>query len=747
MGQRFGRLLLTVMVWLPFRVHAQVIIDPHAPPEVVTRAEDGTVVVRATRITRAPSIDGRLDEEIYVQIQPIDGFIQQEPVEGAPATEPTEVWLLYDDRNLYVSARCYDSRPDLDVVTELRRDHNNIIQNENFTVVLDTFHDHRNGFFFQTNALGAFRDQSIVDDQLSTSWNGVWNVRTGRFETGWTLEMAIPFKTLRYLGSGPQEWGINFRRIVKWKNEYSYLTAMPRAFGTGNAIGRMNNAGTLVGLETPRQSKNLEFKPYAVSALTTDNTTRTPVTNALTRNAGIDFKYGLTRSLIADVTVNTDFAQVEEDLQQVNLTRFNLFFPEKRDFFLEGQGIFSFGGVSFGNGGSPGDLPIMFFSRRIGLANNQAIPVLGGGRVTGRAGRYSIGGVNIQTGNKASASAVTTNFTAVRIKRDLLRRSNIGFVGTHRLPANGARNTLLGVDANLFLFANVTANVYYARTDTAGQRSDGTASYRGRFEYAGDRFGWTSEHLLVGPRFDPQVGFARRHDFRKSTMEARYSPRPRRRNVVRKYYYTAALDYITNAQATQLQNRTFSGQFQTDFQNSDQVTVEYTKDYELIPLAFAISPGVIIPARGFDYQGVRTSYNLGQQRRVSGRFTFNRGSFYDGTKTDALYSGRVAISPQLAIEPGVTINWVRLPFGDFTTRLVNSRVIVTPSPRLSISSLLQYNAIPHALSSSIRLRWEYRPASELFIVYSDVRNTLPTPISPALQNRSFAVKVTRLLRF
>jgi len=744
--RRFVYLLLAVIAWLPFPLHAQDVADAPVPPEVVTRGDDGAVIVRATRVARAPVIDGRLDDETYLDVQPIGGFIQQEPVEGAPATEPTEVWLLYDDRNLYVSARCYDSRPDLDVLTELRRDHNNIIQNENFTVVFDTFYDHRNGFFFQTNALGAFRDQSIVDDQLSTSWNGVWNVRTGRFDRGWTLEMVIPFKTLRYLGSGPQVWGINFRRIVKWKNEFSYLTAMPRAFGTGNAIGRMNNAGTLVGLETPRQSKNLEFKPYGVSTLTTDNTARPRFSNRFTPNAGMDFKYGLTRSLIADVTVNTDFAQVEEDVQQVNLTRFNLFFPEKRDFFLEGQGIFAFGGASFGSG-SPGDVPIMFFSRRIGLTNGQAVPVLGGGRVTGRSGRYSMGGVNIQTGDKAYAAAVTTNFTAVRIKRDVLRRSNIGFVGTHRHPLSGEQSTLAGVDSNLFLFANVTANMYYARTDTSGTPSEGSASYRGRFEYAGDRFGWTTDHLLVGPQFDPQLGFARRLDFRKTTLEARYSPRPRRRNLVRKFYYTASLDYITNAQATQLQNRTYSGQFQTDFQNSDQVTVEYTRDYELIPQAFTISTGVSIPARSYDYQGLRTSYALGQQRRVSGRVTVARGSFYDGTKTDAIYTGRVAVSRHVAIEPGVTINWVRLPFGDFTTRLINSRLVVTPSPRLSVSSLLQYNAVPHALSSSVRLRWEYLPASELFVVYSDVRNTLPTPISPALQNRSVAVKVTRLLRF
>ncbi len=717
------------------------------PPAVIQRDKDGQVTVRAVRVTRPPTLDGRLDEEIYRTTPAIDGFIQQEPHEGAPASENTEAWIFFDERNIYVAARCWDSQPERDILTELRRDQNNIIQNENFTVVFDTFHDRRNGFFFQTNALGAVRDQTIVDDVLNTSWNGVWDVRTGRFEGGWMVEMAIPFKTLRYLGAGPQVWGINFRRIVKWKNEFSYLTAMPAAFGTGNAIGRMGSAGTLVGLETPNQSKNLEVKPYAVSSVTTDNAARPVLRNDLGGNAGFDFKYGLTRSLIADVTVNTDFAQVEEDLQQINLTRFSLFFPEKRDFFLEGQGIFAFGGVGLGNSGSPGDVPLMFFSRRIGLSNGQSVPVLAGGRITGRAGRYSIGAVNIETGDKASAGAVRTNFATVRIKRDILRRSNVGLIATHRAPAAGLGNTLVGADTNLFLFDNVSANLYYARTDTPGVSPDGAASYRGRFEYAGDRYGVSGEHLLVGASFDPQVGYARRTDFRKSSAEARFSPRPRRATRIRKFSFVGAVDYITDAPAMQLQNRQVVGAFQTDFQSSDQLLVEYTRDYELIPRNFTISPGVVVPARGYDYQSMRTSYSFGQQRRVSGRLTAATGSFYGGTKTDSIYSGRVAILPQFAVEPSVTVNWVRLPYGDFTSRLLNSRFIVTPTPRMVISSLMQYNVLPHSLSSSVRLRWEYRPGSELFVVYSDGRNTLPTPASPGLQNRSFAVKATRLLRF
>jgi hypothetical protein len=628
----------------------------------------------------------------------------------------------------------------------MRRDQNNITQNESFTVVFDTFFDRRTGFFFQTSPLGAMRDQTIVDDVLNVSWNTVWDVRTARFEQGWTLEMAIPFKSLRYPQPGPQTWGVNFRRVVKWKNEYSYLVAMPASFGTGQAIGRVGSIGTLVGVETPSQSMNLEVKPYAVSSVTTDNTIASPFSNDFDGDAGFDFKYGLTRSLIADVTVNTDFAQVEEDVQQVNLTRFSLFFPEKRDFFLEGQGIFAFGGVGSGNG-TPGDVPVMFFSRRIGLNQGQAVPVLGGGRVTGRSGRYSIGALNIQTGDRSSANAVATNFSTLRLKRDILRRSNVGLIATHRSVGvnRTGTNTVVGADANFFLFTNVTANGYYARSETTGV-DDGTSTYRGTFEYAGDRYGISGEHLMIGERFDAQTGYVRRTDFRRSFGELRFSPRPGRRNLVRKYNFIGNIDYVTNAAATEVQNRQVSGRFQTDFQSSDQFSVEYSREYELVPRSFDIATDVTVPAGGYSWQNVRATYNLGQQRPISGRMALGRGTFYDGTRTEASYNGRVGIVPQFAVEPSLSFNWVSLPFGDFSATLINSRFILTPTPRMGVSSLVQFNASAHTISSSVRLRWEYLPGSELFVVYSDGRNTLDAA-APGLLNRTFAVKVTRLLRF
>jgi len=376
------------------------------------------------------------------------------------------------------------------------------------------------------------------------------------------------------------------------------------------------------------------------------------------------------------------------------------------------------------------------------------VPVIGGGRVNGRAGRYSIGALNIETESKASIGAKATNFSTLPIMPTLLRRSNVGMIATHRSVGinGGGANTLAGVDGNFFLLTNVTASAFYARTHTPGI-DDGTASYRGTAEYAGDRYGVQVEHLLVGQHFDPQVGYARRIDFRRSFAELRFTPRPRRRDRIRKFTFLGSMDYVTDARVTAVQTKELRGYFQTDFQNSGQVTAEYTHGYELIPRPFTISPRVVVPVGGYQADNLRVSYSLGQQRAISGRTAFGRGTLYNGTRTELTYSGRVAIRPQVAVEPGLTFNWVDLPYGRFNARLLTTRFIVTPTPRMILSGLVQYNAVAQTMTSSARLRWEYRPGSELFLVYSDGRNLLETQNPTGLLNRSLAVKITRLFRF
>ena len=428
---------------------------PPAPPDVASRDARGRVTMRAIRLDEPLTLDARLDERVYQTVAPVTGFVQQEPEEGAPATEQTDVWVMFDGDTIYVAARCWNSEPDRIVANEMKRDSSGMFGNEWFSVTFDTFYDRRNGFSFVTNALGTLFDAQISNERTTNlDWNAVWDVRAARFDHGWTLEMAIPFKSLRYRPGRAQIWGVNFQRRVPWKNETSFLTPIPASLGMTGSF-KLSSAATLVGLEAPPFGPRLEIKPYAISDLTTDLKETPPVSDALGGDIGIDAKIGVTQSLTADLTYNTDFAQVEVDEQQVNLTRFTLFFPEKREFFLEGQGIFDFGGGQqinqnrfFAGGGFGDDAPILFFSRRIGLNEGRSVPIRGGGRLTGKAGPFSIGVLDVRTGEESASGAVPTNFSVVRVKRDILRRSAIGgmFTGRSVSTKGDGANYAYGVD-------------------------------------------------------------------------------------------------------------------------------------------------------------------------------------------------------------------------------------------------------------------------------------------------------------
>ncbi len=714
----------------------------------MARDADGRVTVRAVRIAEPIVVDGRLDDPIYEAVPAIDGFVQQLPDEGAPATEPTEFWLLFDDDNVYVSARCWDSHPERIVANEMTRDARGIWRNDSLSVLFDTFHDRRNGMAFMTTPLGGLLDNLVTDERnVNVDWNTVWDAKASVFEHGWMVEMVIPFKSLRFQAGGAQTWGINVSRRIQWKNETSFLSPVPASLDRRGML-QVSAAATLVGIEPPTTLRNLEIKPYAISGTLTDRDATPVHSNDVTGDIGFDLKYGLTRSLIADFTVNTDFAQVEADEQQVNLTRFSLFFPEKREFFLEGQGIFAFGdpGGTRRRNARPSDTPVLFFSRRIGLDGGTQVPILAGGRVTGRAGAYSVGLVNIQTGDSATADASSTNFAVVRLKRDILRRSNVGVIYTRRnqlLDGVGV-NQVYGADLNFRFYENVGLSTYYARTDTPGlEGSD--ASYRGKFEYVGDRYGIEVEHLTVDEQFNPEIGFVRRDDFRRNFAQLRFSPRPRSIPWLRRLIYQGSFDYITDTPGT-LETREGKLRFEMELENSDKWHVEYTDSFEGLQEEFQIADDVVLPVGGYSFRDVRTEYELGPQRRVAGRLIFSRGSFFSGTRTEVGYQGRIVILPQLAIEPRISVNDVHLPQGPFTTTLVSTRTSFSFSPRMFLAVLLQFNSSDDAFDSNIRFRWEYEPGSDIFVVYSDGRDTGFEGF-PRLQNRSFVVKFTRLFRF
>ena len=754
------------------RFDPDVVIDgppPPVAPAVITR-EGGQATMRAIRLLAGIEVDGRLDEPVYDAVAPVSDFIQQLPDEGARATERTDAWVMFDDENFYVAGRCWDSAPPGEwVATEMRRDAFNMLNNDLFGFLIDTFYDRRNALLFYANPLGGFVDQALTNEgNPNRDWNPVWDVKTDRFDGGWTIEMVVPFKSLRYRPARDQVWGIQLRRTVMRKNEWAYLTLIPisaAGFGGRGGVFRVSAAGTLVGLEAPPAGNNLEVKPYAIGGLTSGAAEAAAFNAGSARwvegdgKAGVDLKYGVTQNLTADFTLNTDFAQVEVDEQQVNLTRFSLFFPEKREFFLEGRGIFDFARGSFrtarslrqGSVRGGGDAPTLFYSRRIGLQSGQAVPILGGGRLTGKVGPFDVGALNIQTGDETVSGAKDTNFTVLRVKRDLLRRSSIGGIVTNRslsLAGDGSNQTY-GADATFSFFDSVNLLGYYAKTRTTAVAGR-DASYQARFDYGADRYGLEVDHLLVEDNFRPELGFLRRRNFRRTSASGRFSPRPRSIESVRQFVLEASHDYFLTADTGLLETRQNQLAFQTELENSDQFGVRLSDSYELLQQPFSPSGSdVTIPVGGYGFTDVRLTYALGPQRLLNGRVEVATGGYFDGNITAVdLSRGRVDLLPQLAVEPSVSFNWIDLPGGSFRTDLLRARVNYTFSPRMFFSGLLQYNSANRTLGTNLRLRWEYSPGSELFVVYTEEQET--DPLRPdrydGLRDRGFVVKITRLFR-
>lgn len=741
---RVLRRLLVALLIVPAALHAE------QPPPVYSRDTEGRITLRATRIDAPLRLDGVLDDAPYSQVPSIDNFIQQEPNEGQPGSERTEVWILADDDHLYISARCHDSQPRRIVANDMRRDGRNIGQNDNLSIIIDSFHDRRNGYEILVNPVGGVGDSQVTDERdVNRDWNIVLTYKARIDEGGWTMELAIPFRSMRYRSGTDQTWGINIRRTVRWKNEFVYLSPVPRTFGV-RGILRISDAATLTGLEPPPSALNLDIKPYLLGAARQDRALDPTFEADHDGDAGVDVKYGVTKGLTADFTYRTDFAQVEDDDQQVNLTRFNLFVPEKREFFLEGQGIFAFGGVETAPRANttlaPVNTPVLFFSRQIGLLGSTPVPIEVGGRLTGRTGRYTVGLLNIQTDDEPDIGAESTNFTAVRLKRDIFRRSYIGVIGTHRSKSaviDGVDNTVFGVDTGLSFGPSLNLLGFYAKSDTAGLKG-GDHTYRARFDYEADLLAVKLEHLAVGEHFNPEVGFLRRSDFIESIGQLRLSRRPKSPSAVRRYNLELGLDYITDSDLV-LENRLFQAALRTEMQSGDSWSVRYERHFEFIPRAFTLPGGLDVPVGTYHHSFGVAAYSLGSQRKVSGEILAAHGGFYDGTRTDLSYRGRVELMPELSLEPAVALNWIDLPSGETTAKLASIRATYSFTNQMWLAALVQYNSTQTVFSTNLRFKWEYRPGSDLFVVYSDGRDTVDR-FRPALQNRSLAVKVTRLLR-
>lgn len=721
---------------------------------VIRRDAEGHTFVTATRYDGEVRIDGRLDEAIYTRIAPITNFIQQIPDAGSPASEPTEAWIYYDDDNLYVAARVHESVPESDwIANEMRRDTFQLRTNDSFSVLLDTYLDRRNGSAFLVTPIGGFSDFAITNEGdggrgVNFDWNVVWDSRVGRFDGGWTVEMEIPFRSLRYEPGTEQIWGLQLRRIIRRFNEASYMTEVPISAARGNSLvsgmWRVSQAGTLENLQVPARNLNLEVKPYGLGNITTNRESTPRISNETDGEAGVDVKFGITNNLTADFTYNTDFAQVEVDERQVNLTRFNQFFPEKREFFLEGRGNFDFTqprGL---------DVPTLFFSRRIGLEQGQIVPIEMGARLTGKVGNYDIGALTINTDADDFSTLESTRFSVLRVKRDVFSRSTVGVMLTDRsesLVGDGA-SQLYAIDGAFDFLEDFSIDTYLARTDSPNLHGN-DKSYMANLAYDSDVYGFNSGYLVVENNFNPEIGFKRRNNFKQFAGGARYSPRPASIDWIRRLSFEANTQSYWSATTDDLESRQHSLSFSTEFESSDILSISVSDDFEMLTRPFRIAPGVALLPGKYDFTSYQASYTFGAQRQVSGVLSLRAGDFWSGTNTSIGFgSGRIELSPQLSLEPSYSINKVELPEGDFRTELSSLRLTYTLSPRMYLGGLIQYDSNANSFSTNFRFRWEWAPGSEFFVVYSDDRNTDPLghPSGLELRNRGIAIKINRLFQ-
>ncbi len=713
-------------------------------PELIPTAVNPETVPRPTfqaMRTATPIVaDGVLDEAAWASAPVLTDFVQQLPNTGFPARFRTEVRVLYDSTNLYVAGVNFDPEPHKAITVGLERDFVST-NSDIFGLAIDTFNDKRNSFLFIVNPKGAVRDEQTFNDSrnIVEAWEGIYTVRTSMQDSSWTVEMTIPLKTLRFdAGLDPQTWGINFIRRVRRVNETSYWAPLERQY----RLHRMSKAGTIDGISGLRQGRNLQIKPYALAGNSIG--AQVPVGAVGTSyDVGGDLKYGVTPSLTLDLTYNTDFSQVEVDRQVVNLTRFGVLFPERREFFIENSGSFTFGDVTERNyrmGAALSDFTL-FNSRQIGLTDDgRPIPIVGGGRLTGRVQGWEVGLLDMQTQGLANVGA--ENFAVARARRNLFGNSDIGILAANRQATDGAGgyNRSYGVDANVRVLGNLVINTYLALSDADTAASDGaagrvSAAYRGRL--------WNSSAMYkrVSANFDPGIGFVRRRGFQQAFATTGIHARPTIRGVQELNPYVTA-DLYTDPDGTQQSHEITAG-LDVFFRPDGELRLEVTDWFDRLDQPFTPVAGRSIPVGAYGWRSARATYTSTMRFPVYGSASVQVGDYYDGTNQTV--GGGLSWRPRydLSVEGTYQHNDVSLASGDFTADLAGVRLKYARSTTLFGSGFVQYNTQTRSFVTNARLAWRYAPLSDVFLVYTERQNTF----THVRNERSLAIKVTRMAAF
>lgn len=700
-------------------------------------------VAEAIRTDRAPVIDGVLEPEVWEAAPMIDQFIQAQPIAGAPAEQRTEVRIVYDGEGLYISAVCHQSAPL--VVRTLERDFPGASTRDIdvFSVTLDTFLDRRNSFIWLINPYGAFRDGQSFDDSrvLDFGWDGVAEVRTSFFEGGWIMEMRIPWSTLRFNATlGPQDWGLNFGRRTRSTNEDAYWAPVDRR----DPVHRMSKAGTLRGLRDLPAAGNRSVKPYLLGEqLKGPGISGTTPTRF---DAGGDLKWGITPGLTLDLTVRTDFSQVEVDAERVNLTRFPLFFEEQRDFFLENSGVFRFGDVAERNyrlGAGPRDFSL-FQSRRIGLAGGEVIPILGGGRLTGSVGPVDLGVLAMRTEGAEGRPAET--FTVARVRRDILSGSDVGFLLASRDPdgddEGSGENRSWGLDTNL-RFGGVVVNGYLAGSDTPASSEE---AHAGRVSIAYRDRNWNVSALWkdVGRDFSPGIGFVRRTDVRQLYGTVGILRRPDAWGPVLEVAPYVEVDLFSDRDGGGLQSRDVIAGLDLELRSGAGFSGRWADRIERIDRPFSAGGGVDVGIGEYAFREGELSWTTDAASRLAGSVRAGGGGFYGGTRHSLGVEANLQANYRLSADLSLDWNGLELPGADpFTSSVYRVRIKYSFNASLFTTGYLQFNDAADQWVTNVRLNWIHAPLSHVYLVFLERRDAG----TGRIEERVLTAKFTRFLSF
>ena len=693
----------------------------------------------AHRTSEEIKVDGVLDEPVWQNVQPIRQIYQIQPNQGDPATEQSEVRILYDDKKLYFGFVFFDSEMDKIVANDMRRDSSGLRSNDYGFLLLDTYNDRRNAVFFRFTPVGGMEDTAVSNSggSLNTSWNIVWECRCRINEDNWTVEIAIPFSQLRFEKNEVMNWGLNFGREIARKQEIAAWNEAPKTYG-GLAKYRTAYFGTLEGLEGITPSRHLELLPYVLPGSSYES--ETEETEAVFE-AGLDLKYGVTPNLTADLTFNTDFAQVEADQEQVNLTRFNLFFPEQRPFFLEGASIFDVG-IPRPSFRRPPPV-LLFYSRRIGLAEDRAIPILGGGKMTGKIGPYGIGILNVLTNlfedevtedtQDDIFSEPRTNYSVIRVNRDILQRSTVGVIAINKQDAD-AYNRTIGLDFSYRPTREINIQGLWARTFENDVEGNSNAFFIGG-DWRTNLFRLDASYTDFGEDFNPGVGFVQRTEERPDVRRFRgggsYTPWPGKFGI-REIQIGPEIDIVlSHENELETQEITFDTDFA--FETGDDIGFQIKNTTENLDLDFSIQ-GVDIPSDDYNFTSFQASFRTSSSRMIAGQLQVELGEFYYGSRRGFSIEANIRPNARLSIEPSIEFNHITLPEKklkdgetldetEFDANAFGGRVSYSFSTTLFTKLFTQWSTDTDVLSANFLVNYIYRPGSDFYLVFDQNYDT------------------------